>query len=133
MRCMRAVVIIAIFFLSGHWFAYAQPPDFSGKWSLSGQIIAGNAFISFAQICDLKQTGDQLAGPCHGPNAGCSAVGVAIGDQVDLTCRITSTNAGRVAGVLTFHGSLGADAIVRGSCSNSRFPGANGVAAMMRV
>jgi len=43
--------------------ARAQPIDFSGKWSLSGQVIAGRNFTSFAQICGVKQTGDQLVGP----------------------------------------------------------------------
>ena len=113
--------------------AQAQQPDFSGKWSLSGQIIAGRNFISFGQICDLKQTGDQLAGPCRGPNGGCSAVGVISGGGVDFTCRTTNTNNPSLAGVSTFHGALGGDEIVRGAVSHSRFPGASGVFAMMRV
>jgi hypothetical protein len=113
--------------------AQAQQTDFSGKWSLSGQIISGRNFVSFAQICDLKQTGDQLAGPCRGPNGGCSAVGVISGASVDMTCRTSFTNSPNLAGVSTFHGALGGDEIVRGSCTHSRFPGANGVFAMMRV
>src|SRR6202020_3189770 len=72
--------------------AQAQQADFSGKWSLSGQIIAGRNFISFAQICDLKQTGDQLAGPRRGPNGSCSAVGVVNGSGGGLSCRTTNTN-----------------------------------------
>jgi hypothetical protein len=111
----------------------ADDVDFSGKWSLSGQIIAGRAFASFAQICDLKQTGDQFAGPCRGPNGGCSVVGVVNGRNVDSTCRTTQTNSPDLAGVSTFHGALGADEIVRGSYTHSRFPGANGVFFMMRV
>jgi hypothetical protein len=94
---------------------------------------AGRNFMGFAQICDLKQTGDQLAGPCRGPNGGCSAIGVISGANVDMTCRTSFTNAPNLAGISTFHGALGADEIVRGSCSHSRFPGANGVFAMMRV
>lgn len=113
--------------------AQAQPVDFSGKWSLSGQIIAGRTFMSFAQICDLKQNGDQLAGPCRGPNGGCSAVGVINGASVDLTCHTSYTNSPNLAGVSTFHGALGKDEIVRGECTHSRFPGASGVFAMMRV
>ncbi len=113
--------------------AQAQQVDLSGKWSLSGQIIAGRVFVSFAQICDLKQTGDQLAGPCRGPNGGCSAVGVVNGANVDMTCRTSYTNSPNLAGVSTFHGALGADEMVRGSCASSRLPGANGVFAMMRV
>jgi len=113
--------------------AEAQQVDYSGKWSLSGQITAGRMFMSFAQICDLKQAGDQLAGPCRGPNGGCSLVGVVSGGAVDLTCRTTNTNSPNLAGVSTFHGALGADEIVRGSCTHSRLPGASGVFAMMRL
>jgi hypothetical protein len=111
----------------------AQQMDLSGKWSLSGQILGKGSFMSFAQICDLKQTGDQLAGPCRGPNGGCSAVGVVNGVNVDLTCRTTFTNNPSLAGVSTFHGTMGADEMVRGSCVYSRVPGVNGVFAMMRI
>jgi hypothetical protein len=126
-------VLTSLALASAAQSAQAQQADFSGKWSLSGQIIAGRNFMSFAQICDLKQTGDQLAGPCKGPNGGCSAVGVISGANVDMTCRTSFTNTPNLAGVSTFHGALGADEIVRGSCTHSRFPGANGVFAMMRV
>lgn len=113
--------------------ASAQGVALSGKWSLSGQMIAGRMFMSFAQICDLRQTGDQVAGPCRGPNGGCSAVGVVSGGAIDLTCRTSSTNSPNLAGFSTFHGALGQDQIVRGSYTHSRFPGANGVFFMMRV
>lgn len=111
----------------------AQAGDLSGKWSLSGQMMAGRIFASFAQICDLRQTGDQIAGPCRGPNGGCSAVGVVSGANIDLTCRTSYTNSPGAAGVSTFHGALGADQIVRGSYTHSRLPGASGVFFMMRV
>jgi hypothetical protein len=130
----RSVFVLAVLTVgAGACGVQAQETDLSGKWSLSGQIIAGRLFMSFAQICDLKQTGDQLAGPCRGPNGGCSAVGVVNGANVDLTCRTSYTNAPNLAGVSTFHGALGGDEMVRGSCTHSRFPGANGVFAMMRV
>jgi hypothetical protein len=130
---ISVIVAAALMIVGAARTGQAQQSDFSGKWSLSGQVIAGRNFMSFAQICDLKQTGDQLAGPCRGPNGGCSAVGVISGGNVDMTCRTSFTNSPNLAGVSTFHGALGADAIVRGSCSHSRLPGANGVFAMMRV
>lgn len=126
-------VLAAVLIGAGPCVARADQVDLSGKWSLSGQIIAGRVFVSFAQICDLKQIGDQLAGPCRGPNGGCSAVGVVNGANIDLTCRTSYANSPNLAGVSTFHGALGADEMVRGSCSSSRLPGANGVFAMMRV
>ncbi len=132
---MRGAIfgLAALLMGAGAGGAQAQQVDLSGKWSLSGQIIAGRMFMSFAQICDLTQTGDQLAGPCHGPNGGCSAVGIINGANVDMTCRTSFTKNPGLAGVSTFHGALGADEMVRGSCSHSRLPGANGVFAMMRV
>ena len=107
--------------------------DFTGKWSFSGLIISGPMVMSFAQICDLKQTEDQLAGPCHGPNGGCSLVGVVNGDSVDVTCRTTFSNNPSLVGVSTFHGALGEDGMIRGPVTHSRAPGAKGVAAMMRI
>ena len=88
---------------------------------------------SWKNIHELKQNGDKLAGPCRGPNGGCSAVGVINGASVDLTCHTSYTNSPNLAGVSTFHGALGKDEIVRGECTHSRFPGASGVFAMMRV
>jgi hypothetical protein len=128
-----AILVWAAAFNACCGYASAQEADLSGKWSLSGQIIAGRMFFSFAQICDLKQTGNQIAGPCHGPNAGCTAVGVIDGPNIDLTCRTSVTNAPNLSGVLTFHGAMAPDQIIRGSCTHTRFPGATGVSAMMRV
>jgi hypothetical protein len=126
-------VLATLLMSAGTCCAQAQQGDLSGKWSLSGQMIAGRVFTSFAQICELAQTGDQLAGPCRGPNGGCSLVGVVNGGNVDLTCRTSFTNSPNLAGVSTLHGAMGADEIVRGSFAHSRFPGANGVFFMMRV
>jgi len=62
--------------------ATAQGVDLSG----SGASAANDrrrAFMSFAQICDLKQIGDQLAGPCRGPNRRLLRVGVVNGGNID--------------------------------------------------
>lgn len=131
MRTARwvATLAIAASLSSG---AFAQDVGYSGKWLFSGLIIANPSVFSFAQICDLQQTGTQIAGACRGPNGGCSAVGVVDGGHVDLTCRTTFINNPNLAGVLTFHGDLQSDGIVRGACTHSRSPG-SGVAAMMRI
>lgn len=112
--------------------ALAQNVDYSGKWLFSELIMANPSVFSFAQICDLQQTETQIAGSCHGPNGGCSAVGVVNGGRVDLTCRTTFANNPNLSGVLTFHGDLQGDGLVRGACTHSRFPG-SGVASMMRI
>lgn len=84
-------------------------------------------------ICDFKQTGDQFAGTCKGPNGGCSAVGVIHGASIDATCRTLYSNAPGLAGFSTFHGTLDPDNIVRGRWEHSRFPGASGQFTMQKV
>jgi hypothetical protein len=111
----------------------AQSSDYSGKWLFSGLILSGRMAVSFAQVCDIAQTGSQIAGLCKGPNGGCSAVGVVSGGGVELTCQMTNLNNPSLSGVLTFHGAVAADAIVRGTVVHSKTPGANGQAAMMRL
>jgi hypothetical protein len=110
-----------------------QATDFSGRWLFSGLILGAGAAASFAQICDLQQTGTQLAGPCHGPNGGCTMVGAVNGGAVDLTCRTTYTNNPGLAGVTTFRGALAPDNIVRGTVVHSRAPAVLGQASMMRI
>jgi len=55
------------------------------------------------------------------------------GANVDMICRTTVTDTPGLAGVSTFHGAADGAGIVGGSCTRSRFPGANGIFAMMRV
>jgi len=113
--------------------ALAQSAEYSGKWLFSGMVLSGRTALSFAQVCDITQTGWQIAGLCKGPNGGCSAVGVVNGGAVDLTCQLTNLNNPSLSGVLTFHGAVAPDAVVRGTVVHSKAPGANGQAAMMRL
>ena len=113
--------------------AFAQSGDYSGKWLFSGLVLSGRMAVSFAQVCDITQTGSQIAGLCQGPNGGCSAVGVVRGGSVDLTCQVTNINNPSLSGVLTFHGAVAPDAIVRGTVVHSKVPGTSGQAAMMRL
>jgi hypothetical protein len=113
--------------------AHAQDGEYSGRWLFSGLITSTRSATSFAQICDLSQTGTQNAGPCHGPNGGCSLVGVLNSNQVDFTCRIAVPNHPSLDGVITFHGNLAPDGLLRGSCSHSRAPGVPGQASLMRI
>jgi hypothetical protein len=126
---------LAAFVVGATWLggAQAQQLDVSGKWSVSGLIAGNGSIMSFAQICNLSQTGNQFAGQCQGPNGGCAAVGVVTGEGLDLTCRTTNTNNPGLSGVLTAHGALGADQIVRGTCTHSRLPRISGQFSMMRV
>jgi len=113
--------------------ALAQSSDYSGKWLFSGLILSGRTALSFAQVCDVTQTGSQIAGLCKGPNGGCSAVGVINGGSVELTCQMTNLSNPSLSGLLTFHGAVAADAVVRGAVVHSKAPGTNGQAAMMRL
>ena len=89
--------------------------------------------VSFAQVCDIAQTGAQIAGLCKGPNGDCSAVGVVNGASVNLTCQVTNVNNPSLSGVLTFHGAVAPDAVIRGTVVHSKAPGTNGQASMMRL
>ena len=82
--------------------ALAQSSDYSGKWLFSGLILSGRTALSFAQVCDVTQTGSQIAGLCKGPNGGCSAVGVINGGSVELTCQMTNVSNPSLSGLLTF-------------------------------
>lgn len=126
---------LVVFLIATAWLdgAQAQQLDVSGKWSVSGLIAGNGSIMSFARICGLSQTGTQFSGDCRGPNGGCTMVGVVTGQGLDLTCRTTSTNNPSLSGVLTAHGVLGADQIVRGACTQSRIPRLSGQFSMMRV
>ena len=113
--------------------ALAQSADYSGKWLFSGLVLSGRTALSFAQVCDITQTGWQIAGLCKGPNGGCSAVGIVNGAGVEMTCQMTNLNNPSLSGVLTFHGAVAPDAVVRGAVVHSKAPGVNGQAAMMRL
>jgi hypothetical protein len=132
MRLLRIVGLIALA-AGAAGGASAQSDDYSGKWLFSGLILSGRMAVSFAQVCDITQTGSQVAGLCKGPNGGCSAVGVVSGGSVDLTCQMTNVNNPSLSGVLTFHGAVAADTVIRGSVVHSKAPGTTGQAAMMRL
>ena len=132
MRLLKILGLIALVAGAAQG-ALAQSSDYSGKWLFSGLILSGRTALSFAQVCDVTQTGSQIAGLCKGPNGGCSAVGVINGGSVELTCQMTNLSNPSLSGLLTFHGAVAADAIVRGTVVHSKAPGTNGQAAMMRL
>ena len=132
MRLLKIVGLIALAAGAAQG-ALAQSADYSGKWLFSGLILSGRTALSFAQVCDITQTGSQIAGLCKGPNGGCSAVGVVSGGSVDLTCQMTNVSNPSLSGVLTFHGAVAPDAIIRGTVVHSKAPGTSGQAAMTRL
>ena len=132
MRGLKIVGLIALA-IGAAQGAFAQSADYSGKWLFSGLILSGRTAVSFAQVCDITQMGAQIAGLCKGPNGGCSAVGVVSGGSVDLTCQVTNVNNPSLSGVLTFHGAVAPDAVIRGTVVHSKVPGTNGQASMMRL
>jgi hypothetical protein len=132
MKALKIVGLIALSVSAAHG-AFAQSADYSGKWLFSGMILSGRIAVSFAQVCDIRQTGSQIAGLCRGPNGGCSAVGVVSGGSVDLSCQLSTANNPSLSGVLTFHGAVAPDAIVRGTVVHSKAPGTSGQATLMRL
>ena len=113
--------------------AFAQSADFSGKWLCNGLVLSGRAAFSFGQICDITQTGAQIAGLCKGPNGGGSLVGVVNGGAVDFTLQLTNTQNPKLSGVLTFHGKISPEGVYRGTALDSNLPGVTGQGAMMKL
>lgn len=132
MRKLQVLVAAALALTAGEATAQ-QGLDWNGRWLFSGLQVNGRAAASFAQICDLATTGNQIAGPCHGPNGSCSLVGVVNGPLIDLTCSLAVVNNSRLSGVLTFHGGVAPDGLVRGSYTHNRSPGAAGQASLMKI
>ena len=106
--------------------ARAGDIDFSGGWSVSGQIVAGNLLTTVSPICVFHQTADRLTGSCKGPNAAGAAAGVADGRSIFFQWRHLAANAVGLSGVSTFRGTLGPDNVVRGFWTISLLPNASG-------
>jgi hypothetical protein len=106
--------------------ARAGDVDFSGTWSVSGHIVNNSVIVYASPVCKFQQTGDQLTGVCKGPNDVGAATGAVNGADIHWIWRIAPTNALGLAGVATFHGTLGRDNVVRGFFNHSIRPGASG-------
>jgi hypothetical protein len=106
--------------------ALAADPDFSGKWSVSGQIVGGNLMTIVSPVCTFQQNGSQLTGTCTGPNGTGSAVGLVNGAGVTFEWQMIPTDSIGLSGVSSFNGKLGPDNVVRGSWTFSGRPGASG-------
>jgi hypothetical protein len=107
--------------------------DFSGGWSVSGQIVVGDLLTIVSPICAFRQSGDRLTGSCKGPNAAGAAAGVADGRNISFQWRHLATNAVGLNGVSTFRGTLGPDNVVRGFWTISRLPNASGTFTAQRL
>ena len=77
-------------------------------------------------VCTFRQTADRLAGFCKGPNGQGSAARTVNGAEIYWAWRVIPTTPIGLAGVATFHGTLGRDNVVRGSFSHSIRPNASG-------
>jgi len=121
--CSSAVVGLALAVSAP---ASADGIDFSGAWSVSGQIVTGNLLITVSPICVFQQSGDRLRGSCKGPNGAGFATGATDGRDISFQWRHVATNAVGLSGVSTFRGTLGRDNVVRGFWTFSRLPNASG-------
>ena len=106
--------------------ALAAGADFSGEWSVSGQIVGGNLMTIASPVCTFQQNGNQLTGTCTGPNSRGSAVGLVNGAGVTFQWQMISTDSIGLSGIASFSGKLGPDSVVRGSWTFSGRPGARG-------
>jgi len=111
----------------------AQVANFSGPWSVNGQIVAGNLFTSIVPICTFQQVGNQLSGICKGPNSAGPASGAASGPNITWQWQLVPSNPIGLAGTATFQGTLGPDNVVRGSWTFSQIPYSSGPFTAQRV
>jgi len=106
--------------------APALAADFSGEWSVSGQIISGNLITIASPLCRFQQNGNQLTGICTGPNSRGSAAGFVNGASLSIQWQMMATDNIGLSGVSSFNGTLGPDNVVRGLWTYSGRPGARG-------
>ena len=106
--------------------ARAQFPDFSGPWSVSGQIVTSNMLTTVAPVCTFQQVRARLTGFCRGPNAAGPATGLVNGPTVSWQWQMNPTTPLGFGGVSTFRGSLGPDNVIRGSWNHSQLGYASG-------
>ncbi len=103
----------------------AEAASFAGTWTFTGTFVYRGAAYVTAPVCVLRQSGNELAGTCKGPNAIGSANGMVNGRAITLQWHAISTNPatkGR-GGTSTLRGTWGADGVVRGTIVSTSTPG----------
>jgi hypothetical protein len=111
----------------------AEAANFTGTWSISGTMAHGNVGAKVSPVCTLRQSGNALSGTCRGPNGAGAATGTVNGSRVLWQWHVTATNSIGMSGVMTFHGTLGADNVVRGTWTASPIPGGVGEFTQIRA
>ncbi|WP_116400499.1 hypothetical protein [Methylovirgula sp. 4M-Z18] len=113
--------------------AQAQQVDFSGNWSVVGDLSSRRGTIVFMSTCGLDQIGSQVSGTCEGQKSSCALTGVVKGNDIRWTCRTLTTDQPNLTGAFTFRGAVGNDHIVHGTWGHSRFARRRGYFFMVRV
>ena len=111
----------------------AEAANFTGTWSVSGTMAHGTMAAKVSPVCTLRQSGNTLGGSCRGPNGAGPATGTVNGSRVLWQWHVTATNSIGMSGVMTFHGTLGADNVVRGTWTASPLPGGVGEFTQIRA
>ena len=97
--------------------------NFGGTWHISGSLRTAVSVGTITPICVLKQSGNNILGPCRGPNGQGNATGVVNANRIQLVWNVIATTAYGVTGTITLHGTLGSDGVIRGTWTSSRIPG----------
>ena len=102
----------------------ASARSFAGTWSVSATFISGGQIVGTATpVCTFQQAGDRISGTCKGPNGIGPAAGTVSGREVRWQWNHSATTALGVTGATRFHGTMGADGVIRGTAVNSTRPG----------
>jgi hypothetical protein len=122
-RGVRLAFLIASVLLAALPIRSNAAVNFSGTWHISGTLRTSVSVGSLAPVCVLKQSGDTILGPCRGPNGQGNATGIVNANRIQLTWNEIRTTAFGLTGVITFHGALGSDGVIRGTWTSSAVPG----------
>ena len=119
--------------LAGASGGAALAADLTGTWSVSGTIVAGGQIVASATpVCTFQQAGSQLSGTCKGPNAVGPAVGTVEGASVAWQWAANADTREGTSNIVRFHGTVGADGVIRGAVTFSAVPGRSGAFTQQR-
>lgn len=98
----------------------ADAANFAGTWSFTGSVNYHGKSSTTAPVCQLRQSGNALAGSCKAPNFAGPVSGTVSGRSIVL--QWSATNAAGFKALATMKGTWGADGVVRGTITSTSWP-----------
>jgi hypothetical protein len=102
----------------------AKADYFTGRWSFHGSLGHVEQMVGLCEIA-VNHHGDVL-GSCKSPFGVAKAEGVTNGYNIVLRIHHIGAHAGDVTGIATLNGVWHRDGVIRGTFTDSPFPGMHG-------